>query len=178
MRSKKKGIPSKYQIPAAIGLAVVFGTILIWRFGGSEEDAAAATEIPGAPQRVSIEGLNAVLSEIETGNIGRSAVLSTSPPLERDPFQRIETIVETATEPSEEKVQEEMEESREDRLMLLRLSGTCIIGSTAMAVINGKYYKPGDEIDGFYVKDIKPSEVVLEDEIGPEVLRIQEVSEL
>lgn len=179
MKSKKRGIPTKYQIPSAIGLAVVFGAILIWRFGGSDEDATAAPapEVTDAPQRVSIEGLKAMLNEIDTGNIGGSTLLST-PPLERDPFERIETIVEVASEPSAEDLRKQREGSRQNRLTRLHLSGTCIIGGTAMAVINGEYYRPGDEIDGFSLKEIKPSEVLIEDEIGPEVLRIQEVLEL
>ena len=60
----------------------------------------------------------------------------------------------------------------------LTLSGIYISGRRAIALIRGQYVEIGDSVDGYEVKQINEQEVVIENALETQVLRMWEVPKL
>ena len=184
MAKSKSIIPEQAQVPAAIILAVFFALILWWRFGPKEEPAdseegSAATQIESAA--ADLDGLKALLASAEEEPWSLVGQRETLPPLARNPFlSAFEARSRHAAleiMPDDEAEDDELEEepagsSREEILASLVLTGTCVMGSQAMALMNDRYLKVGDEIAGFVVAEVEERKVVLKDDAGSESLYI------
>ena len=193
MKKKNSIVPANAQVPLAIVLAVFFAIILYWRFGpqirGESSPLPPVAVAPDNGPEGSLEDLKTILAKVEKEPFEYEERPKTIPPLARNPFRQEgppvseltdeEALgpqplqpVEDADEVSEEVLIEQM---REERLAALVLSGTCVVANQAMAIINGRYLREGDEVEGFVVKDVREREVVLEDDAGPATIAISPV---
>ena len=59
-------------------------------------------------------------------------------------------------------------------LASLSLSATCIVENGAVALVNGRIMRQGDTVGDFTLKAIRARDIVLEDDAGAVIVRIQE----
>jgi hypothetical protein len=223
-RQQKSLIPEKYQLPIAIGGAVLLVLIVFLNYvlpglrGGGEGAGtteavasavapapsapanAAAAAVPATPELADLQVLESLLAELQKQLVEVPEQPAAPPPVTSNPFSPFATgpmldpgnsefqgfpgevapgatlegtgfnfpLPELPEEPSEEELE------RRDRLSRLVLSGTMTSGEVAIAVINGGYYRLGDQVEGFRLSAIQEKQVTLQDELGTEVLHLRD----
>jgi hypothetical protein len=194
----KELIPRKVQMPLALFLGILLLIVLVWRFGGRRGPSpaeGAPTPKEAEEAAVSVEDLSQLLGDLKMDGGSRGVFAHEAPPLERNPFlMGPEPAAPNPGEPaqaalgaqangsengggeSSPQVKEAAVKSRSERLSALRVSATGITRDSALALVNGMCLKKGDTIAGFVVKEINEREVILEDELGTESVRMPEIS--
>lgn len=186
-RTKDGLIPKKYQAPVAIVLSVLFAGVLYWRLAPQAsakapspiEAPVAAAAADGAAQ-VSVDDFKKMLDELKRGETKRAARPTDAPVLARNPFVLNTPSIPELTGPGERtpgstagEPEPDSGPSRSEVLASLKLTGTCIADNVAVAVINGKYVKAGDTIEGFTVKSVSGGQVSLTDASGTDVVALE-----
>ena len=199
MKKRTSIVPANAQVPAAIVLAVAFAIVLFWSFmpRTSDEEPPSAPEDIAADidSEGSLEALKSVLDDVQADAVETVAQANAPPVLAGDPFCRVDPastaarpadgdVAEDAAGPGDAAELEPLEpgqdvfeqavavSSREAALATFRLSGVCVLGDRAIAIINGRYVRAGDEFEGFIVKEVKEREVVRKDESGEETIGV------
>ena len=184
MATSRSLIPPKVQVPIAIGLACVFVIVLVWRFyprQSVEGIPASSEDAESPPVEISLGDLRRLVADLQPDDVAHVTAQPTLPQLVRNPFRwRVEDIphrrkggsAEPAEVPAEDNTLSELLQTvaREESLKSLSLLGTCIAGETGIALVNGRYVRPGDAIAGFTVREIREREIVVADELGSEVV--------
>lgn len=179
-RSQRSLIPPDKQVPVMIVSAIIFAIILWWRFGPKPVDPNS--------------GVNLVPSAIATGDTGALDELkllvddlaalekpSSNWPawrteVERDPFHWSQAAEIEATGATEDGSGDGGVMERV-RAADLNLSGVILDGRGGMALINGKYVRIGDSVEGCLVRAIGETSVTVEDASGTRELYLPEVGQ-
>lgn len=170
-------ISKKSQAPVAIVLSIMLALILVWRFGGGETAAAVET-LPRESlndQRVPMESLKEIVGRIGTEKFTLSKFEMAAPVLARDPFSSITFVRVVEDVDTGRRAEEDAKAARARRLGSLKLSGSIALGDERLALVNGRYVRQGDTLDGFTIKAIEERKLILEDDLGVEVIRFGEV---
>lgn len=188
--SKKSLIPANAQVPVAIVLAILFTLLLWWRFAPKKEAEETTTVMISSGEtevEVSLDELQTILAEIQAGRIKHASRGTSVPTLLKNPFERLEKVpmpdplleIENESDPrNDERLLEIRQREHDQQLATMALTATGITGKSAIALINGKYFKVGDMVEGFVVKKIREREVTIEDQLGTEIIRMPEVPTL
>lgn len=200
MAAGKSVVPAKLQIPMAIVLGLLLVCIVVVRFGGRKQATPAVTVKEKtnvtAEETITIEDLRQALTDLPRTTTSRVGPRDGPPPLVRNPFVLAdsESAEDGTTSAASEGGSEEGEsapvvsegetdkpstpaepaEDRSVRLARLSLSATSLTKNSAVALINGRYVREGDVIEGFVVKKIHERKVLLEDQVGIETVRMPE----
>lgn len=184
---KKRGskIPAKAQMPLAGMLIVVFGAVLFWRFAPERDGAAAAVVEKGIAALVSmsdIQNLESLIEALEQNTLVRDNASSDQLSLKRDPFVKARAFSPGMIRREAEELElgdyfdEEMEElvDRDEFLEYAALTAVIMMGNRSVAVLDSKYLRTGDTVAGFTVTKIAADHIVLKDELGSELVRLEE----
>jgi len=183
MASKSKSIiPLRAQIPAAVIGAIILTLLLIRQFGpgqnekGQPLNQAEASTTDSAVPMVELESL---LADVHANYVERVERTKHLPPLSGNPF-RLPGIPEDGLPSNEDGVIEGSlaiepdVPTRDEILASMILTGSCVVGETSMAIVNGQYFKAGERIGSFVVWEVRERELVIADGEGIEVLRMAE----
>lgn len=186
MKKKRSTIPDNLQVPMAIVLAVLFAIILAWRFWPAGEADPEAGGTSAASSRAGLFDsdvirLRGLVSELQRKQQPPEAVRAPAREVAGNPFDL--AAWERPPEPlpvpttdleflAEPQAYVAPGPSREERLARLTLSATMRRTDFSMALVNDRYLRPGDEIEGFKVKAVHEKYIVLMDRVGELTLPI------
>jgi len=181
-KSQRSLIPPDKQVPVMIVSSIIFAVILWWRFGPKPLDPAAA--ISQAPTAIatgdasSVEELKMLVGELDGLEEHSSSWPEWRTEIERDPFHwpRVADGDVAAAVPGVEAPADDRGSGRESATALA-LSGVVLDGRGGMALINGKYVRLGDSVEGCLVRAIGETSVTVEDSSGTRELYLPEVGQ-
>lgn len=175
MRKKSKSIiPQNLQVPVMIVSAILFAIILWWRFAPASNNAASVPEAevalvasnPGA-----MEELNAVIGRIRVIERPTLNQVRNDQVLDEDPFHWSGEAVSEST-PERVTFSPESTPGRQE----LELTGVLLDSRGGLALINGRYVRTGERVDGCTVRAIGETSVSIEDATGLRQLYLPEVT--
>ena len=164
-RRRKSLVPPEKQIPVAIGLGAFLILLVIWLYVPWPGGQAAAP--PGMPIEelgpvVSIDELRRLTADIRSNLGNPSARPDVVPEVTRSPFHWEETVEPAGPERTARVETPIVEEKTPPPFVL---SGTCLFGNKAFAMLDGRRVEVGDVVAGRIVKQIGEREVILQN--GP-----------
>ncbi len=186
MAHKKSLIPLKFQIPAAIVLALVFVALLVFRAVRSDGDTDSTVQAANIDTHA-IASPETMLERVPVGDL-RNLILNfqhgpqtepNKPPLERNPFLIPEdaftrALPEQADFDGELVGTSELDRSRARELNSMVLTGTSKIGDRYMAIVNGMVLGEGDRTDGYTIVEVGEGVLFLENKRGARIVRMKE----
>lgn len=197
MANRRSKISRRHQWVLAIILIVALAAIVLWKFGvtgGIDEEVSAGETMPSAESETPRVSVARLTSLIEMAEASRLIGESGGGPFEaaaRDPFHASDVGSETLQDATsglsnspqdglrdEGGVDDAAEEEalgppREEVLAGFTVSAVFKTDTWSRAVLSGRYVRVGDVVEGFVVKSILESEIVLEDEEGEEVIPLE-----
>lgn len=179
-KSQRSLIPPDKQVPVMIVSAIIFAIILWWRFGPKPSDTESALAlVPTAiatGDTASLDELKALVGDLADLEKPGSGWPEWRTEIGRDPFHwpRTESgdLAGQGAEASAEVIG-----SGGDGATALALSGVVLDGRGGMALINGKYVRIGDSVEGCLVRAIGETSVTVEDSSGTRELYLPEVGQ-
>ena len=185
-KKRQSVVPAKVQLPLTGLLIVVFGVVLFWRFAPGKESAAIAIVEKGISTLVSfseIEDLESLIEAVEQNALIGDSKSESGSRLERDPFVKARAFSPGPTQETGEGIESELisEEggekvvNRSEFLEEASLTAVITMGNRSVAVLDGQYLRIGNTIAGLTVTEIAEDHIVLKDELGSEVVRLEEL---
>lgn len=172
-KSQRSIIPPEKQIPVMIVSAILFAVILWWRFAPQKSVALSPMDLVPVSTAAGDSGTVTELNDA----LGEMASLNAAPPswpewrteVARDPFHWsvVDAVASTPGEPQTESVSGPQHAD-------LSLRGVLMDARGGLALINGKYVREGDSVEGCLVRSVGETSVTVEDISGIRTLYLPE----
>jgi hypothetical protein len=179
-KTQRSLIPPDKQVPVMIVSAIIFAIILWWRFGPKPvETGAALALIPTAVatgDTASLDELKALSGDLAALEKPGSSWPEWRTEITRDPFHWPRMADGDVVEQGAEAPAGDTS-AADDGATALALSGVILDGRGGMALINGKYVRIGDSVEGCLVRAIGETSVTVEDSSGTRELYLPEVGQ-
>lgn len=172
-KSQKSFIPPDKQIPVMIVSAIIFAIILWWRFAPQKTVSVSPLALvpvsSAAGDGGPIDELNATLNDLASLDSPAASWPEWRTEVARDPFHW--SGIEPAAVPQSESAEEVVAgPQRAD----LSLRGVLMDARGGLALINGKYVRAGDSVEGCLVRSVGETSVTIEDNTGTRTLYLPE----
>ncbi len=179
-KSQRSLIPPDKQVPVMIVSAIIFAIILWWRFGPKPVDSNSALAL--VPTAIatgdtgSLEELNSLVGDLAALENPGTSWPEWRTEIGRDPFHWPRAVEGNVADleagpPADDSGSEPVGGAK------LTLSGVVLDGRGGMALINGKYVRIGDSVEGCLVRAIGETSVTVEDSSGTRELYLPEVGQ-
>ena len=179
-KTQRSVIPPDKQVPVMIVSAVIFAVILWWRFGPKPADTTSAlVPVSGdiaAVDSSSLDELKTLVADLAELEKPGSGWPEWRTEIARDPFHWPRSAGGDAAEPGAEAPAGDSGPV-ENGATALALSGVVLDERGGMALINGKYVRIGDSVEGCLVRAIGETSVTVEDSSGTRELYLPEVGQ-
>jgi hypothetical protein len=182
MAIKKMSIPAKFQLPMAIVLGVLLIVLLgvkTGRIQPKEILAKLKADDVNQLEMISMDSMMAMIGEASEVLATRDTAQVELIHISRDPFRRPVTTksplaVSVPSESNSTTHKKGRSFARADWLDEAEVGGTLLTKGQFSALMNGRYIREGDKIEGFEVVRIIERAVVLADEFGESVVHMPE----
>lgn len=172
-KSQRSIIPPGKQIPVMIVSAIIFAIILWWRFAPQKSVSVSPLALVPVSTSAGDSGpvteLNAMLIGLASLDEPRANWPEWRAEVARDPFHWPGADPETTPEPGAE-----AESVSGPKRNELSLRGVLMDSRGGLALINGKYVREGDSVEGCLVRSVGETSVMIEDISGIRTLYLPE----
>lgn len=160
----------RIKIYVVIGLSLVFGVVGYFRFfyKKAEADVTSVEQID-ATSKMDLSSVQPIIQNRRS--LTNALATESFQPIARDIFAPL-----TLPERADVSKMRSMNKERQNPLPALKLKGTIVGGEGPIAIVNDRFLRTGDEIDGFKVVWIGTNAIVMESgdrKLALEMLKVE-----